>query len=369
MNFRETIFYRCIKHLFDYKKPIIKNNTFLVWEPCSKSHSEVVPGYVKYLLDLGYHVSVLVNYGRIKDGLFLKFKHENLSINKMSKKQILNYFKQDDLKNVSGVLITTVGKLCDSIHYEDCYKTFNPNTDKSKLFFVEHEVKHSIDADTWNNDLITLRDINYKDKKSVVVNPHYFGDVTITSKNDKITNFVTVGSLQAKRKNNELIVNTVKSLHEKGYHNFKITVIGKGKLKYLPKELRQYFDIKGRLPFAKMYEELEKSDYMLTAYDEKNPKHLRYNTTGTSGNFQLVFGFLKPCVIIESFAKINGFNQENSILYKNDEDMTNAMIKAMSATPEEYAKMQNCLKQYKEELYHSSLKNFSDLIERKQQSR
>ena len=48
--------------LFDiFYKPIIKENTFLVWEPCGKSHAEVVPGFVKYLLDLGYHVSVLVS--------------------------------------------------------------------------------------------------------------------------------------------------------------------------------------------------------------------------------------------------------------------------------------------------------------------
>ena len=53
----------CLMGLFDifYKKPIIKENTFLVWEPCGKSHAEVVPGFVKYLLDLGYHVSVLVS--------------------------------------------------------------------------------------------------------------------------------------------------------------------------------------------------------------------------------------------------------------------------------------------------------------------
>ena len=54
--------------------PVIKDNTFFVWEPCSQSHSEVVPGYVKYLLDLGYHVSVLVNPDRYKEGLFSRFK-------------------------------------------------------------------------------------------------------------------------------------------------------------------------------------------------------------------------------------------------------------------------------------------------------
>lgn len=364
-RFYEAVFCTYVKPFFNYKKPIIKNDTFIVWEPCSKSHSEVVPGYVKYLLDMGYHVSVLVNYDRIKEGLFVKFNHPNLSINKMNKRQILNYFRNDDLKNVSGVLVTTVGKLCDSVHYEQCFDTFNQNVDKSELFFVEHEVVHSIDANTWNEDLITLRKINYKNKTSVVVNPHYFGDVKITPKNEKITNFITIGGVQAKKKNNDLIVNAVKSLHDKGYKNFKITVIGKGKLKYLPKEIRQYFDIKGRLPFDKMYEELEKADFMLTAYDEKNPKHIRYNTTGTSGNFQLVYGFLKPCIIIESFAEINGFDETNSILYKADSDYENALINAIKMNSKEYSKMQKSLEKYEKKLYQSSLNNFRNLIERK----
>ena len=60
--------------LFDLfnKKPIIKEKTFLVWEPCGKSHAEVVPGFVKYLLDLGYHVSVLVSPNAYKEKLFAR---------------------------------------------------------------------------------------------------------------------------------------------------------------------------------------------------------------------------------------------------------------------------------------------------------
>lgn len=275
---------------------------------------------------------------------------------------ILKNAQKDELNDVCGVLVTTVGKLCDSVHYEQCYDTFNQNVDKSKLFFVEHEVVHSVDANTWNDDLITLREINYKGKKSVVVNPHYFGDVKILTKNEKITNFITIGGVQAKKKNNDLMIDTVKSLHEKGFRNFKITVIGKGKLKHLPKEIRQYFDIKGRLPFNKMYKELEDADFMLTAYDDKNPKHIRYNTTGTSGNFQLVYGFLKPCVIIESFGEINGFNEKNSVLYKDDEKYLSAMVKAINMTKEEYSSMQLELKKYTEKLYHSSLCNLEELI-------
>ena len=75
-----------------------------MWEPCSVSHSEVLPGYAKYLLDLGYHVSIIVNPERYKEGLFSKFKEENITFNKMNAKNVLKYFKHDSLKDVKVVL-------------------------------------------------------------------------------------------------------------------------------------------------------------------------------------------------------------------------------------------------------------------------
>ena len=58
-----------------FSRPVIKTdeNTFVVWEPCSQSHSEVVPGYAKYLLDLGYSVSIVVKPEHYHSGLFSRF--------------------------------------------------------------------------------------------------------------------------------------------------------------------------------------------------------------------------------------------------------------------------------------------------------
>ncbi len=361
-RFYKALFCTYIKPIFEYKKPVIKDNTFIVWEPCSKSHSEVVPGYVKYLLDLGYHVSVCVNPDRYKEGLFSRFKDDNVTLNKLTRKQVKTFFKKSDLKDVAGVLVTTVGKLCDEVHYEECYKFFHKNVDRKKLFFVEHEAKHAVDAGTWREDLITLRELNYKDAKSVVVNPHYFGNIKVNDKNQDIVNFITVGAIQGKKKNNDLIINSVKALHDKGYRNFKVTVIGKGHLKSLPEELQPYFDIKGRLPFDKMYDELEKADFMLTSYDETKPLHIRYNTTGTSGNFQLVYGFLLPCIIIESFGPINGFDNSNSILYHSDSDYVSAMERSINMSSEEYKNLQQNIKNYADNLYKTSKENLRRLI-------
>lgn len=346
-----------------YKKPEIKENTFLLWEPCSKSHSEVLPGFAKYLLDLGYHVSVLVNPERYKEGLFSKYNEKNISFNKMSPKSIEKFFKYDSLENVKGVMVTTVGKICKDTDIEEAYTHFHPEVNKNKLLFVEHDIKNAVDENRLRKDVITLRKMNYKNAETIAINPHYFGDVSITQKNENITNFLTIGDIKPRKKDCGLIVDAVQKLYDKGYRNFKITVIGRGKLKGIPKNLHQFFDIRGRLSFSKMYEEIEKADFMLTAYDDKNPQHQRYNTRGTSGNFQLIYGFLKPCIIIESFAPINGFNSDNSILYKTIEDYAQALEKAINMTPEAYLEMQQKLKLCKDEIYNESLKNLKGLID------
>ena len=341
-------------------KPIIKDNTFIVWEPCSKSHSEVVPGYVKYLVDLGYDVSVLVDPDRIKEGLFVRFNSPKVHINKISQSAIRNFFRYGDLSNIKGIFVTTVGKLCKSMKdYDGIYDGFNKTINPSKIHFVEHDIKETVDNGTWKEDLITLRETDYKNTKSVVVNPHYFGEIEVTPKNSDITNFVTVGVIKPRKKDNGNIINAVMELHNKGITNFKITVIGKGEIKNIPEEIRKYFDIKGRLNFDKMYDEIEKADFMLTSYNET---HTRYITTGTSGNFQLIYGFLKPCIIIESFANINRFDNNNSIIYKEPKDYSQALKKAINLSQEEYKLMQNNLKETVENFYNESLNNLKGAI-------
>jgi len=344
------------------KKPVIKDNTFIVWEACSKSHSEVVPGYVKYLHDMGYHVSVLVEPARLKEGLFSRVKLKNVSYNKMNSKESRRFFKNGDLGKIKGILVTTAGKICDCVHYEQCYNFFNNTIDKKRLFFVEHDIKDAVDNGLWDERIITLRNMDYKNAKSIAVNPHYFGDVIVTPKNQDIVKFLTVGVIKPRKKNNSTIIDAVLKLHKKGITNFKVVVVGKGKIQDIPKEIRKYFDIKGRLPFDKMYSEIEKSDFILTSYDDNNPSHLRYITTGTSGNFQLIYGFLKPCLIAEKFAPINGFDCENSIIYKNAEHYADAMEKGITMVTSDYLVMQDNLKQYVDNLYQESLYNFKEAI-------
>lgn len=359
-----------VKKMLPVKKPIIKDNTFLIWEPCGKSHAEVVPGFAKYLCDLGYHVSVIVSKNAYKENLFSRIgENLNISYNKMSKYQARAYFKQADLSDVKGLLVTTVDKLCKAPHFDRVYENFDKNVDKSKLYFVIHDIKERVWANAMSEDLISLRELNFeqKDYKTVVVNPHYFGDVKITQKSE-LTNFVTVGELAVGKKNFDLFVKTVQKLVNNGITNFKITVIGKGKVENLPPEVVPYFDIKGRLPFDKMFEEIEKGDFLLTSYIDEE-MHLRYIHQGTSGNFQLVYGFQKPIIIKDNFAPINGFSEKNSILYKDDDDFYNALIKGINMSQEQYHNMQEDIKAYAHNFYQISKLNLKSLIDSRQKNK
>lgn len=349
----------------NYKKPIIKENTFLIWEPCSQSHAENIPSYTKYLVSLGYHVSVLITPERYDEGVFHRFDDKNISHNRMSQREIRKFLKKDNLNNVKGVLITTAGKLYNGKDFNKVYKYFNKNIDKSKLFFVEHDIQDYFDHNLLSSkdDFITVRETNYKNAKTVVVNPHYFGYFKINKKN-KTTRFISIGALSDKRRSKKLLVNAAQELLIKKITDFKIVVIGKGDISDLPKDLQPYFEIKGRLNFDKMYDEIEKSDFILTAYED-NQAHFKYITTKTSGAFQLSYGFLKPIIIKSNFAPINGLNNQNAILYNESSNYSDALIKAIEMSQQEYSEMQNNLKNYAESLYNESRENLKELINKK----
>ena len=345
---------------------IADDNTFVVWEPCSGSHGEVIPGFVKYLLDAGYTVSVVMFPGHHRDGLFSRLKHEKLFFNKLSRRQAKNYFKKSDLSKLQGIMVTTMGKLCSNSDVAEAQRAFSETISRKKLFFVEHDAKIAIDEKRWNCDIITLRKLNYCSAQSTVVNPHCFGEVAITPKNQDKVNFITVGAINPKRKNSMTIINAVKKLHERGITNFKVTVVGKGKLDDVPQEIHPYLDLKGRLNFDKMYEELEKADFMLTAYDPENELHQRYNTVGTSGNFQLAYGFGKPCIIVREFAELNGFSEENSVIYDCAASYADAMQQAIEMSADVYCSKQRKLCDYASQLYAQSRENLLKLIRQKQ---
>ena len=334
-------------------RPKIDGNTFLLWEPCTTNHAEVVPGFTKYLLDLGYFVSVLTEPARIDEGLFSLFgDNERVYLNRIPGKSIRKFLLKSGLAEAKGILIST---LTDKIRLKDI-----PLAPGQKVLCVSHDVRD--DAASIDGRTVTLRRVDYKGLETVVVNPHYFGEAALPAKNAAV-NFISVGALREKRRSASLLVGAARKLYRSGARDFRITVIGKGTLHGLPEELRPFFRITGRLEFRDMYKEIQQADFFLPLLDPLNAQHDRYITTGTSGSFQLIYGFLKPPVIASRFAPINGFDGRNSVIYENNEDLGAAMERAVLMTAEDYSEMRENLKRYAENLYSESLENLRRLID------
>jgi hypothetical protein len=157
-------------------------------------------------------------------------------------------------------------------------------------------------------------------------------------------------------------VDAVRELVGSGERGFEVTVIGKRGVGGLPADIAGMFRALGRVSFATLYAEVERADVLLTAYEAENPDHDFYRTSGTSGNFQLAWGFAKPCVVLREFAPINGLDGDNSILYDGSGGLADGMRRAIALTPAAYARMQARLRQDAAALADASRRNLAALL-------
>lgn len=341
------------------KYPEVDAETFILWEPCSKSHGEIVPGYTSYLLSLGYKVLVLMTPERISEGVFSRMQHPRLILGDLPQRQIRKFMKTEAVHKAAGVLITTAGKLP---RLENASPDLNAVFDSRvppKLFLVEHDAVQLFEHGSWRPDYITLRAL---EEPSCVVNPHDFGKTQKTPKSEGKTIFTMVGAARSKRRNDDIVLNAAERLVAEGITNFEIRLIGKKGALTIPESLTAHVTEVGRVDFEELYSEVERGDFVLTAFQGDNPDHAFYRTTGTTGSFQLAYGFHKPCILQQNFAVGTALNNENSLFYDADEGMYDALRRAITMSAADYAVMQDAMRDSANALSASSLANLKALI-------
>ncbi len=343
-----------LKKLEQYK---IKKNSVLLVE-INDWHGEVLPGIAKYFLDLGFNIDILLSDSEYQNDPFSRMKSEKI--------------------NIFPVSNMVAKKLLESPNFIDQYTkvylnsdhTFNPIKNeftyywefldlpqrKNKYIYMTHQ-PNLYNLSKEKADAVMLADLPINNPNIKVVNSHYFGNVNVTPKGD-MTNFIVVGNIFKDQRNYNLLFNAVNNLIEKGINNFKITSVARiGTLDFVPDSIKQYIDFKGCLNYPDMYDEIEKADFFLPLLDPLNVDHNRYITTGTSGSFQLIYGFRKPCLINKKFASIHSFTPQNSIIYDNNADLGEAMQIAIKMLPKDYKEMQNNIVILSNHIYENSLNN------------
>ena len=342
--------------------PQVTDNTFFLWEPCSHSHAEVVPGYAHYLLELGYDVSVLLTPQRFDEGLFERFAHPRLTLHRIPQAAIVRHFARHGLGRARGMLISTARKIGFDRSYVSEYGLVGPLAPGQKLLLVEHDVRTPVEAGFIDRNVISLRPIEYRGVRSRGVNPHWFGEVPRRGKGAGRVNFIVVGTLRARSRNTQALFAAVAALHDAGLRGFHIMFVGEGNLRDVPAELRDYFTVAGRVSFSELYAQMERADFVLSLLDPHNPAHEFYATTGTSGHFQLVYGFAKPALVARKFAEAHRLTPQTSLVYEHNEGLAQAMRQAVSMSGEDYGRMQTALAELAAGIRRESIETLQTMI-------
>ena len=343
----------------------IRPNSVLMVE-FNSFHGECLPGMAKYFVDLGYNIDVCLNPAELDIEPFADFNSDKIKLFKTSKATLKRILTSDVIEKYAHVYINSdqiydqgfvpvfdyigsnikfpEGKIITLCHHAEKFDEIEPKSDKFAVVTL--------------NNLPILEGRNY-----AMVNAHYFGDFKRTTKNN-VVNFICVGIIESARKNHSLLFDAVDYLLQRGINNFKITIVARGGNLRIPQHIRPYLDFKGRLSYKDMYTELKKADFYLPLFDVENHDHERYLTCGSSGSYQLIYGFTLPCIIPHKFqTKVNGFNNENSLGYEQNADLGSAMKTAIEMTEKQYKEKVVAIEKLSAEIYATSAENMKKILQ------
>ena len=341
----------------------VKNNTILITEAIY-SHAEVIPGLVKYCLDLGYNTDILITDRNYAEKPLEMFKNNK-------KVMVFNLILPLYIKALHSKIINEYKYVVFSssrVYYE--YNIYgerfvidyiNNVIPSDKIILMEHHLDLLEEENKQKYKMIALPE--FCSQAGVkMVNSHYFGKTKKQVKN-KITKFIVVGAIEQERKNYNLLISAAYDLLSKGINNFEILVIGKGELNIERANVRKKIKCTGRISYESLYKHVQESDYILALLDPNNQSHERYKKDGTSGMFQLSYGFFKPMIIHEHFAVSHGLTNENAIIYTGEE-LASKMEFAVNQTQSEYKKLVDGIKIKEQDIYKKSLENMESFIGR-----
>jgi len=322
-------------------------------------HGEVIPGYIKYLLDLNFNVDVVVQYkknkGRNDSGLFFPFDSNSKVRIKEMREIDMNYLLRSKIAlNYKYILIS-------SYYSKFEFKQLSfVNLKKLKPVCVIHN-PDLLSKYYKTNKIISLVAMESKYRTpTVAVNPHYFCDYANRIKkreySDTVT-FITLNTNDLFRRNINLLFDACGFLYEKGVKNFIVKVIGKGLP--IPECFKENILDLGFLDFQSMYKEIINSDFFLALIDQKSVQY----TKKASGSYQISYGFLKPLVLHSQFSDVSFLTNENSILYNDNNELSNSMERCINMSDSEYMSIINSLKKTQNDIYNFSLNNLKYVLE------
>ena len=357
------------------KNADITKPTIALLEPYT-CHGEVYPSYIKYFLDLGYDVHLLVQEQHLK---FNSLENCNFPPDKFKMFSFRNFPDMQEfyefLLNYEYLFFMTLFTSGGFCYVSQFKENFLQKYNKDNIYGISHEIissklptglekdevmeRHMLD----NDKIFVLRpDIKHKSKELPFASSIYFGDIRITPKNKKIR-FVSIGGIWKKGlRNFDKLFNAIRKLHENNFRDFEIVFVCIDKVlfeSYLTPEIASYVTLIDRVPYKDLYNCVEDGDFILFNIDkEATVDYEKYLHYGITGNYSISIGFETPGLIYEELALAYDLDNTKAIHYTDD--LYDAMKQAIEMPQIRYSEMQLNIKKFKEKLMERSAENLQN---------
>ena len=345
INLKQSFKILSFKEIFNINIP---NATVLIFEP-NKHHHECIPGYTKYFIDLGYNVDILIHSSGL-DSLMKFEKSENIRL-----------FIFNDL----FAIYLYIKVLCSIIRKYTFVLVQTVDANKLNLYNGLNLLKLNNSAFVFHD--LNIIDINYfhffkenriwtlgNFSKGLQVNPHFFGNISIKDKNNKVIFFMT----STYNRNYKYLIESSARLKNENF-NFEIIITGRSsqiKSYSIPENIKDIFIFKKKVTYYEMYKIIQSSDFIIIPLKTNWKNDYEYKTNKVTGSIQIVYGFLKPAIIHREFAKFYNLNDRNSLIFNNT-NFYDIMKKSILLNNTHYKNLQHNLQIVEKNLYQSSINN------------
>lgn len=341
---------------FNFRRLRITSKAVLIIElnPC---HGEILPGYIDYFQRLGYSVDVLVNQEIARENPFSRMEEGACRLFSSKLTGFSLFLSPKSLDRYACVFLATARSYVYPKTERAVIDKFPQLLNHRNFICVEHDLadvlRHREEGLLLDNRVVTLGRFT----KGTLVNPHVFGKIALTAKS-KPVRFLLACATERSREGLGLIQTLLDVL--KVEPTIEIVIVGLNEFS-VPDAGRSQVVVKGRIPFAALFAEVERASFILALLNPENPLHERYLTTSVSGAIQLSYGFRKPLVIQRRFADHYGFTSSTAVVY--EQDLRDAMLAAIKMPLADYATMQGELGRMADALYEESLSNLRQMAE------
>lgn len=323
----------------------VRKNSALVIETM-ECHGEVMPGVVLSLLKRGMPVDVLLcsdNYaanplGRIYDDRLNIYHNDAARMSDMLNAERLDKYR---LLFFTSKIVYKRDDLPPNPSTYDWHSIFDVYPQlaavRHKIICYQHHFERFFE-DGPDHSVILANPARQPNLELYTANFCEFGQINESGRKNLVTTFLCVGDIKRARRNHALLIDGLSRLLS-FTRKFRLIIVARYGDLPIPNILKRHVEFYHNSSFETLYSVAEASDYILPMLDPESPGHERYLQGGTSGSFQLAYGFGKPAIIHTAFASAYHLDSANSIIYADNSDFVSTLRKAADMDPAEYSSL------------------------------